>query len=704
MNHLKNETSPYLLQHVDNPVDWYPWGPEALQKAKDENKPILLSIGYSACHWCHVMAHESFEDQATADVMNDSYINIKVDREERPDIDKIYQTAQHLLTQRTGGWPLTMFLTPEDQLPFFGGTYFPDKPRHNLPAFKDLLQHIAQAHQNKHSEIVRQNQSLQDVMKNLYQSNEHPIGIDARLVHAAKDQLVQSFDRRHGGFGSAPKFPHPANIELLLRIWQQHAQPDGDSNNEKPQKLQEELKRLQEELKQQTLKPALYTLERMGAGGIFDHVGGGFCRYSVDDYWMIPHFEKMLYDNGALLTLYCYAYQISQDEDFKQTAQDTADWVMREMQSPEGGYYSSLDADSEGEEGKFYVWTQEQCQALLSEQEYAVLNQRFGFSRGPNFEDNYHLHEFESFAEVTRQLNMPEQQCRELWQSAKHKLFAERQQRIAPGRDEKILTSWNGLMIKGMIISSRVFNQPEHFQSAQRALEFIQQKMFDQGRLFATYKDNKAHLNAYLDDYAFLLDACLEYLQVQWNQEVLDFAVTLADVLLEQFSDPDHGGFFFTANDHENLIQRPKVSGDEATPSGNGIAAQSLLKLGLLLSRTDYIEAVENTLEYASQAMTNSPVAHGSLLACLQDMEQMPSIVIIRGSADNVNEWRQACQTNYQPQQCVFAIADDCKNLPEALAIKFAPQQNTAAYVCQGLSCQAPAQSLSALQQQLQKT
>jgi len=694
MNHLKHETSPYLLQHVDNPVDWYPWGPEALQKAKDENKPILLSIGYSACHWCHVMAHESFEDQATAEVMNDLFINIKVDREERPDIDKIYQTAQHLLTQRTGGWPLTMFLTPDDQLPFFGGTYFPDQPRHNLPAFKDLLQHIAKAYQNKHGEIVKQNHSLKEVMKNLYQSNEHPIGIDGRLIHAAKDQLLQSFDRRHGGFGSAPKFPHPTNIELLLRTWQQHAQAIDDDSDEKHQAQQEELK-------QHTLKPALYTLERMAAGGLFDHVGGGFCRYSVDDYWMIPHFEKMLYDNGALLSLYCYAYQISQDEDFKQTAHDTAAWVMREMQSPEGGYYSSLDADSEGEEGKFYVWTEEQCRECLSDDEYAVLNQRFGFSRGPNFEDKFHLHEFESFTEIQRQLGFSESQCRDLWHSAKQKLFAIRQQRIAPGRDEKILTSWNALMIKGMLISSRVFDQPEHFQSAHQALHFIQQKMFAEGRLYATYKNNKAHLNAYLDDYAFLLDACLEYLQVQWSNNVLNFAISIADVLLEQFADPEHGGFFFTAHDHEDLIQRPKVSGDEATPSGNGIAAQSLLKLGLLLSRSDYIEGAENTLEYASQAMTNSPLAHGSLLACLQDMEQMPSIVIIRGSVERVNEWRQACQTNYNPQQCLFAIADDCTDLPEALANKFASQNETAAYVCQGLSCQAPAQSLAALQQQL---
>ena len=689
MNHLKHETSPYLLQHLDNPVDWYPWGPEALQKAKDENKPILLSIGYSACHWCHVMAHESFEDQATADVMNELFINIKVDREERPDIDKIYQTAQYMLTQRTGGWPLTMFLSPQDHMPFFGGTYFPDKPRHNLPAFKDLLQHIARAHREKPTEISKQNDSLKDVLKNIYQSSEHPMALDGRLITQAKDQLLQSYDRRHGGFGAAPKFPHPANLELLLRVWQQAS--DAQSQTEEQQ----------QEHQKQALKPALYTLERMAAGGLFDHVGGGFCRYSVDEYWMIPHFEKMLYDNGALLSLYCYAYQISQDVDFKLTALETAAWVMREMQSTEGGYYSSLDADSEGEEGKFYVWTEQQLRDILSEDEYRILDRRFGFSRGPNFEDKYHLHEFESFFDLEQQLPEDEQQCRALWAQAKAKLFAERSQRIAPGRDDKVLTSWNALMIKGMLISSRVFNQPEHFSSAQTALQFIHQQMFSQQRLFATYKDGKAHLNAYLDDYAFLLDAIMEYLQTHWDSAMLHFATQLADVLIEQFADQHYGGFYFTANDHEDLIQRPKVSSDEATPSGNGIAAMSLLKLGLLLSRSDYIQAAEGTLDYASKAMIDAPMAHGSLLSCLQNLEATPRVIIIRGEQDIINQWRQQCQADFNPQHLVFAIPDDCDNLPEALAAKCGQQSEPLAYVCEGFSCLPPINDLVQLKQHL---
>lgn len=689
MNHLKHETSPYLLQHLDNPVDWYPWGAEALQKAKDENKPILLSIGYSACHWCHVMAHESFEDQATADLMNELFINIKVDREERPDIDKIYQTAQYLLTQRTGGWPLTMFLTPDSQMPFFGGTYFPDKARHNLPAFKDLLENIARAFNQKQTEIDNQNSSLKNVLRNVYQSTEHPVALDERLVTQARDQLLQSYDRRHGGFGSAPKFPHPTNLELLLRHWQR-------SNRNQTQTEQQ-----RDEQRKQTLKPALHTLEKMAAGGLFDHVGGGFCRYSVDEYWMIPHFEKMLYDNGALLSLYCYAYQISQDVDFKSTALETAAWVMREMQSDSGGYYSSIDADSEGEEGKFYVWTDEQLKHILSPDEYRILDHRFGFSRGPNFEDKYHLHEFESFYDIEKLLPEDEQQCRALWAQAKAKLFEHRSQRIAPGRDDKVLTSWNALMIKGMLISSRVFKHPDHFQSAQRALYFIQQEMFNEQRLCATYKDGKARLNAYLDDYAFLLDAILEYLQTHWESDMLHFAMQLADVLLDQFADQEFGGFYFTANDHEELIQRPKVSSDEATPAGNGIAAMSLLKLGLLVSRSDYIDAAERTLDYASQAMLDSPMAHGSLLCCLQDLQPVPRIIIIRGERDMVEHWRQQCQSEFNPHQLVFALPSDSDNLPEALAVRQAPESGAMAYICAGMSCQSPIDDLGELMQQL---
>ena len=669
-NHLANETSPYLLQHADNPVEWYPWGSEALEKAKHENKPILLSIGYSACHWCHVMAHESFEDQQTAAVMNELFINIKVDREERPDIDKIYQTAQYLLTQRTGGWPLTMFLTPDDHIPFFGGTYFPDQARHGLPAFKDLLKHIAQAHTDKRGEITTQNKSLQDVLKNIYQSTQGPIELDSQILDVAKDQLLQSFDMQHGGFGRAPKFPHPTNIEFLMRYW--HAS----------KKTGEEDSR--------ALHPAIYTLDKMASGGIFDHVGGGFCRYSVDEYWMIPHFEKMLYDNGPLLSLYSQAFQASGEARFKTAAMETADWVMREMQSPEGGYYSSLDADSEGVEGKFYVWEKEELESLLNKEEFAIVACRFGLSRGPNFEDKNHLHEFVTFTEVSEELSISEEKINASWNQAREKLYEKRSKRIAPGRDEKILTSWNALMIKGMLIASRVFNNKDYLHSAQQALAFIKNNMRNDKRLYATYKDGKAHLNAYLDDYAFLLDAILEYLQTSWDSDYLVFATEIAEVILNNFQDQEHGGFYFTASDHESLIQRPKVSADEATPAGNGIAANSLLRLGFLLSNTRYIEAAEQTIAYASQQMSNSPMSHGSLLACLEDIQSPSTCIIIRGNQKEASEWQNYCQNEFNPQRMAFAIPSDEVNLPNSINNKYADEKKTLAYICTGTSCQAP--------------
>jgi uncharacterized protein YyaL (SSP411 family) len=682
-NRLASETSPYLLQHADNPVDWYPWGPEALRLAQESNKPILLSIGYSACHWCHVMAHESFADEETAALMNEYFINIKVDREERPDIDKIYQTAQHLLTQRSGGWPLTMFLTPEDQLPFFGGTYFPKTARHGLPAFKDLLQHINKAYLEKRSEIRAQNESLQEVLGTLYHSNQTSITLDEQVFNLAASHLLENFDARYGGFGPAPKFPHPDNIAFLLRFWHK-SKITGTENK-------------------QILHAAIYTLQRMCGGGIFDHVSGGFCRYSVDDYWMIPHFEKMLYDNGPLLTLYCRAYQITQDPSFKSTVLSTAEWVMQTMQSAQGGYYSSLDADSEGVEGKYYVWTLEELKSLLTEEEYKLIEYRFDLTRGPNFEDQYHFHEHNSLAETAVELSIDIDECQARWLQARAKLAHARASRIAPGRDEKVLTSWNALMIKGMLTASRIFKKQAYFDSAQRALVFIQSTMHVEKRLFATYKDGKAHLNGYLDDYAFLLDAILEYLQTKWDNNYLTFATEIADILLDQFEDKQNGGFYFTANDHETLIERPKVSADEATPSGNGVAANSLLRLGYLLTETRYIEAAERTLDYASQQITNAPTAHGSLLNTLEETLRPPYSIILRGSEDAVLQWQQKIAENYQPHIMVFAIPDNCKNLVASIASKFANRKKPLAYVCTGSMCNAPVDNFEALHEIISK-
>lgn len=680
-NNLIHETSPYLLQHADNPVQWYPWGQEALNKAAQDNKPILLSIGYSACHWCHVMAHESFQDKQTAELMNELFINIKVDREERPDIDKIYQTAQLLLTQRTGGWPLTMFLTPNDRIPFFGGTYFPDKARHGLPAFKDLLKHIAKTYKEKSDDIEKQNQSLQGILNNVYQSQQPSTSIEDGILIQAKTQLLKTFDMQHGGFGQAPKFPHPSNLELLLRDWHRSKLADREDAN--------------------ALHPVVFTLDKMAAGGLFDHVSGGFYRYSVDNYWMIPHFEKMLYDNGPLLNLYSQGFLATHEQRFKSAAIETAEWVIRDMQSPDGGYFSSLDADSEGEEGKFYTWELEQLEDVLDKNEFSHVEQRFGIDRGPNFEDKFHLHEFVSLDEYAEQNNLQLELCKQQWTSIRNKLYTHRITRITPDRDDKVLTSWNALMIKAMLFASRVFNNSEYFQSASRALEFINSHMFSNGRLYATYKDGKAHLNAYLDDYAFLLDALLEYLQTKWDSDYLRLAIQLAEVLLDQFEDKKNGGFYFTSNDHETLIQRPKVCSDEATPAGNGIAAFSLLQLGYLISEPKYIDTAEKTLESASQQINNTPMAHASLLKCYEELKQPPETIIIRGDLESISSWHGLCQKDYSPNRTVFAIPSNEQNLPAGLQSKPASDDSILAYLCQGTQCLAPFDSLEQFKQAL---
>ncbi|MHB8471773.1 MAG: thioredoxin domain-containing protein [Gammaproteobacteria bacterium] len=666
-NHLIDQTSPYLLQHAHNPVEWYPWGPEALEKARREDKPILLSIGYSACHWCHVMAHESFEDPATAARMNALFVNIKVDREERPDLDKIYQTAHHLLAQRTGGWPLTMFLMPDDHVPFFGGTYFPPEPRHGLPSFKDMLEQIAQAYRNQRAAIDTQNESLRDVLARINAAASGTGTLDTSPLAAAQRELEQHFDKQHGGFGRAPKFPHPSSLAFLLR---QAQRPDGESAR-------------------RSRAMAVLTLTRMGQGGIFDQLGGGFARYSVDEQWMIPHFEKMLYDNGPLLVLYSHAAIATGDALFARVARETAQWVIREMQSPEGGYYSSLDADSEGEEGKFYVWSQDEVRRLISEAEYPVFARRFGLDRDANFEGHWNLHGYVDVTTVAGELGLDAARVTELIDSARRKLLAVRERRIHPGRDDKILTAWNALMISGMAVVGRHLDDNACLDSAQRALDFIHAHLWVDGRLLATYKDGHAHLPAYLDDYAFLIDAIIELLQVRWRTVDMQFAMQLADVLLTHFEDKDSGGFFFTADDHEQLIQRPKSLADESMPSGNGIAALALGRLGHILGETRYLDAAERTLKAAWPAMTEMPYAHVALIIALDEFLNPPQTIVLRGTDKALNDWHVHCAQPYVPGRIVLAIPADETNLPGLLAER-KPQGEIVAYVCEGMTCRAP--------------
>jgi uncharacterized protein YyaL (SSP411 family) len=674
-NHLAQETSPYLQQHADNPVDWYAWNPDSLRLAREQNKPILLSIGYSACHWCHVMAHESFEDAEIAAVMNEHFINIKVDREERPDLDQIYQTAHHMLTQRSGGWPLTMFLSP-DGTPFFGGTYFPKQARYNLPAFPDLLKRVAQVYAENRAKLAEQGQHLIAALaENLPRLNHAGVSLDDKPLALAVKQHSANFDSMHGGFGGAPKFLHPAELDLLLR--RGYAADD-----------------------QQALHIVHYTLQQMAHGGLYDQLGGGFCRYSVDERWDIPHFEKMLYDNGLLLGLYCDAWQSSNDPLFARVVEQTAAWALREMQSPEGGYYSSLDADSEHEEGKFYVWQRDEIRALLSADEYAVAQSYYGLDKPANFEHYaWNLRVSASLAEIALRLNIPPEQANILLSSAQKKLFAAREQRIRPGRDEKILGAWNGLMITGMARAARVFDKPDWLHSAQRAMDFVRNTLWRDDQLLATCKDGKAHLDAYLDDHAFLLHATLELLQAEFRSVDLAFAVQLADALLARFEDTQDGGFFFTSHDHEVLIQRNKIGTDNATPAGNGIAVHALLRLGLLTGNAAYAQAAERCLQLFFPAMQHAAAYHSSLCTALAEYLQPSSVLVLRGKIADTSAWKNAFRSRYLPNLMTVILADDVADLPDLLD---KPRgEKTTAWLCHGAQCLPPITRLEALLKQL---
>ncbi len=667
-NRLTSETSPYLLQHADNPVDWYPWGPEAFAAAKEQSKPILLSVGYSACHWCHVMAHESFEDDAIAAVMNRLFINVKVDREERPDIDKIYQTAHQLITQRGGGWPLTMFLDGDSQKPFFGGTYFPNEPRHGMPAFDDLLEKVASYYQAQREEVRVQSDQLTKIFLKLEpEAAASDLALDDAPLSQARDTLAETFDREYGGFGSAPKFPHPTSLDRLLRHWcasASQAEPDLDA-----------------------LFMASLSLTRMAEGGLFDHVGGGFSRYSVDRAWQIPHFEKMLYDNGPLLALYAQASLATGEPLFTDAANATADWMLADMQAENGGFFSTRDADSEGEEGLYYLWTPQQVEELLGA-DYGPFAKRFGLDAEANFEGQWHL---------TVRNAIPDEESADAIQRGKQLLLQERATRIAPGRDEKQLTAWNALAIRGLAIAGRALQRPDLVQAGVAATEFIRQNLLVDGRLFANYKDGEARFPAYLDDHAFLLDAVLEVLQTEWNTDHLEFAIVLADLLLEYFEDPEDGAFYFTAHDHEQLIHRSKSFADDAVPSGNGVAAFALQRIGFLLGEARYLKAAERTLRSAWKALNEYPHGHISLITALEEHLHHPEIIIIRGDTDEVNNWQAAAASLYAPRRLVFAIDSDVQHLPGALADRRAVPGETVAYTCIGTHCNLPVTSWEAL-------
>ena len=673
-NRLAQQTSPYLRQHAENPVDWHPWDDQALALARELDRPILLSVGYSACHWCHVMARESFEDPEVAALMNRDFVNVKVDREERPDLDQIYQTAHHLMARGAGGWPLTMFLSP-DGTPFFGGTYFPKTARYGLPGFAELLPRVAQIWREKRAEIREQNEQVRGALSRVDPAaGARAQALDDAPIRSALQALRQSFDARNGGFGQAPKFPRPTDLELCLRAFALR----GD---------------------RQALEMAERTLTAMCEGGVYDQLGGGFCRYSVDAHWTIPHFEKMLYDNGQLLAVLVDGWLATGNALYARCADETAGWLMREMQSAEGGYYSSLDADSEHEEGKFYVWTREEVESVLDPAEWRIAAPYWGLDRAANFEgQHWHLHVTRTLEDAATVAGLAASEARTLLGSARARLFAARERRVRPGRDEKILVSWNALVILGMARAGRVFERPDWIASARQALAHVRSRMWREGRLLATYKDGRAHLAAYLDDYAMLAAALLELLECEYEQADLDFARALADVLLEQFEDAEAGGFFFTAADHETLLYRPKPSNDSALPSGNGVAAVALGRLAALTGDERYARAAVRTVEAFFPLIRSHPGGCGTLAQALDETLSPVSVLVLRGAPEALAAWSRQFALEFLPSTMVVAIPDGRAGLPATLDKPRRPGPVTG-WLCRGPVCLEPSNDLEALKQ-----
>ncbi|MEX0374864.1 thioredoxin domain-containing protein [Spiribacter pallidus] len=659
INRLADATSPYLRQHADNPVHWQPWDETALAAARDEGKLILLSIGYSACHWCHVMAHESFEDAQIAAQMNRDFINIKVDREERPDLDRIYQTAHQLLTGRGGGWPLTVFLTP-DQLPFFAGTYFPRQGRQGMPGFDAVMERVVEVYRDRPEEIHEQNADMQQVLERLAAVSGEAELPGREALEDARLQLGERFDPAFGGFGSAPKFPQPVALNRLLRHYARSERSvDADRG---------------------ALHMACHTLRRMALGGLYDQVGGGFARYSVDGEWMIPHFEKMLSDNALLMSVATDAHRATGDRFFRRIARETGEWALREMRLPEGGFATSLDADTSEGEGVFYLWTPDEVRDVLDADEAELVILRLGLDEKPNFEGRWHPQVHMAFSELAKRLQTPRDGLVQRWQSAQAKLRKARDERERPGRDDKALTAWNALMIRGLARAGRLLGLPEFIDAAEAAEQFVHQHLWRDGRLLASWRAGQADLPGYLDDHAFMLDALIELQQARWDSQRMAWATRLGDVLLEQFEDPRVGGFFFTAADHESLIQRPRTFTDDALPSGNGIAALALNRLACLVGEPRYSKAAERAVRAGAEQLEQTAAAQCALLDALDELIEPPEVVVVRADDNALEHWMEVANAAYQPNRLVFTP-------PVNAPLASTPAGETGAWVCRGHTC-----------------
>jgi len=679
-NRLIHESSPYLKQHAHNPVDWHPWGDEALAKAKSLDRPIFLSIGYSACHWCHVMEHDSFEDPDVGKILSDYFISIKVDREERPDLDQIYMTAVQLLTQH-GGWPMSVFLTPKLE-PFYGGTYFPPVDRYGMPSFKKLITALANAWQTRRAEIDANAGNIaaavRDSMQLAPSGSQGFAALSPGLLQNAGRLLDRAFDPRFGGFGQAPKFPHPTELRLLLRI----AHRFNDDN---------------------ALAIVRTTLDHMAMGGIYDHLGGGFHRYSTDQYWLVPHFEKMLYDNALLSMTYLEAFQATNNETYREVAEETLAYVMREMTSPLGAFFSTQDADSEGIEGKFFVWTRGQIEQLLGPDDAKLFADVYDVTPQGNWEHHNILHLSRGLDVEAKMLSMPLGDLKARLARCKQTLFDARSTRIWPGRDEKILTSWNAMMIASFAKAAQVLDNPEYARAASRAAVFVLTKMRrDDRQLYRTASvagsTATAKLNAYLEDYAYLIDALVTLYEATFESHWIESAQSLAQVMIEQFWDDADGGFFYTGKDHETLIARNKDPHDNATPSGNAMAVTGLLRLAKLTGDADLFDKAERTLHLFRGLMERSPMAAGQMLSAFDFYIGPVKEIAVVGSATQpeVIDALKLLRRPFRPHQ-VIAWKSDSDDGPLPL-LKGRPAQGAVTtYICENFVCQSPIVSGDAL-------
>ncbi len=679
-NHLQNETSPYLLQHAHNPVDWYPWGQEALSLAQAQDKPILLSIGYAACHWCHVMAHESFEDEETAAYMNRHFVNIKVDREERPDLDSIYMQAVMALT-RSGGWPMTVFLTPSGE-PFYGGTYFPPAPRYGMPSFRQVLASISQAWRDRREEMRQGARELTDYLQRDMDLRGQGQALDDNLFARAVAAVQHSFDAEQGGFGGAPKFPQPMTIEFLLRDYVQRGDADA-------------------------LHMAEYTLERMARGGMYDQLGGGFARYATDDRWLVPHFEKMLYDNAQLSRVYLHAWQLTGRPLYRRVAEEVLDYVAREMRHAAGGFFSSQDADSEGVEGKFYGWRPEEIRQVLgADAELFLLY--YDVSERGNWEGQNILHVPRTMDEAARLLRLAPDELETRLQAARHKLYQVRAQRVWPGLDDKVLTAWNGLMLAAFAEAGRVLQRPDYLQVAVDNAEFLQRTMRrSDGRLWRTWKaGSPARYNAYLEDYAYLAAGLLALYQAVFDERWFVWARELADKMLAHFADEENGGFFDTSDDHEALIQRPKDLQDNAVPSGNAMSAQVLLQLGLYTGEDHYMAVAERSITALQAAMSQYPTGFAHWLSAAAFIVAEPQEVAVIGdlAAEGTQALLDQALQPYRPFQVVAAAPPGSQMQIPLLQGRSQMEGRATAYVCRHFTCQLPVTTPAALAAQLGQT